>query len=246
LNPSIRRRLSFEVGPSGAHYDFRIINQVCGIGVGVDLGDYPRHVLKLFQSKDFFRWQIEGIVEWCGKLGVELKEFYVQFVFPGMHLQFGQGKAIVGRRGRVLLQILSDLCGESLAIDDIVCEHNKPGQILCETVIPHELMHILQVRSGRSPSVYPFMLFDQGEWLDLLLHLWIDGDLEARGLPHLPKQLRVRQLAEEVGSEKAESLTAKWWGKSMTLHDAVGLGIQAGLPLKPDSPIAIWYRNLRD
>jgi hypothetical protein len=38
----------------------------------------------------------------------------------------------------------------------------------------------------------------------------------------------------------AEALAADWWGKPMHLHDAVRLGLQAGLTLQ-DCPLLRWY-----
>jgi hypothetical protein len=83
----------------------------------------------------------------------------------------------------------------------------------------------------------------QGQWIDLFTHLWIDGYLEQRGLPHIPKEERVRELAKEVGREKAKRVATAWWGKPMTLRDAVRLGLGAGLTIEPECPIAIWCRE---
>ena len=117
---------------------------------------------------------------------------------------------------------------------------------MCEDIVPHELMHILDVRQGRSPSVYPYVPPGQGEWLDLFRHLWIDGYLEQHGFPHLPREKRIRDLAEAIGTEKAETLASAWWGKPMTMRDAVRLGLDAGLALEQDSPMAIWWKNIKD
>jgi hypothetical protein len=190
---------------------------------------------------------VRSIVQWCDKLGVKLDDFYVQFVFPGpLYPTIYGGRAIAGRRGHAVLEIESEILNGQLCVYTIDNDPRNPGKIFCEDIIPHELMHILDVRQGRSPSLYHWFLPGEGEWLDLFRHLWIDGHLEERGFPHFPKEKRIRELGEAVGKEKGETLASVWWGTPMTLHEAVRLGLDAGLTLEPNCPIAVWYKNTRE
>lgn len=244
-------RLTFEVGPPSSAYKFQVLKRVCGVEVGVGLeGVEPkdhRLIIELCRRRNFFFHTVRSIVQWCDKLGVELDDFYVQFVFPA---PFGPtvygGRAIVGRRGRAVLEIESEILNGQLCVHTIDNDPRNPEKILCEDIIPHELMHILDVRQGRFPSIYAWWQPGEGEWLDLFRHLWIDGHLEERGFPHFPKEERIRELGEAVGKEKAKTLASAWWGKPMTMHDAVRLGLDAGLMLEPNCPIAIWYKNTRE
>jgi hypothetical protein len=238
--------LSFDI-PPGSTYDFEVLKRIYGVGVSVDLsGIYEqrvqRDILALCRKKGFFSWCVPRIVEWCKKLDIGLEDFYVQFVWPQpLGPSVSKGKAVVGRQGRALLQLECDLANSELCLYIIESDPSDVNRVLCEDIIPHELMHILNCRSGRWASVYPIVKTGEGEWLDLFAHLWIDGHLEERGLPHLPREERVRELAGRVGSAKAEGLASVWWGKQITMREAIQLGIEAGLTLKPDCPLAVWY-----
>jgi len=245
------RCLSFDVGPPSQCYAFPVVARTCGIEVGVGLeGVEPsdrRHILQLLRRRNFFFHTVRSIVQWCDKLSVKLDDFYVQFVFPApLAPTIYGGRAIVGRRGRAVLEIESKIVNSQLWVYTIDNDPRNPGKIFCEDIIPHELMHILDVRQGRSPSVYPDVVRGEGEWLDLFRHLWIDGHLEECGFPHFAKEERIRALGKAVGKEKAETLASAWWGKPMTMHEAVRLGLDAGLTLEPNCPIAVWYKNTRE
>jgi hypothetical protein len=224
---------------------------VCGIEVGISLeGVDPedhRFIVELCRGRNFLFYAVRSVADWCRKLAVELEDFFVHFVFPG---PFGPtvhgGRAVVGRRGRAVLEIESVILNGQLSVYTIDNEPGNPEGISCEDIIPHELMHILDVRQRRSPSMYPWLQPGEGEWLDLFRHLWIDGHLEERGFPHFPREERIRELAEAVGKQKAETLASAWWGKPMTMHNAVKLGLDAGLTLEVDCPIAVWYEIIRD
>jgi len=245
--PSRTRRLSFEIGSPSAGYAFQIINRVCGIEVGFysDFGGKERRsLLELCRRKSLFTSTVRSTLDWCRKLGVETKHLYIQFVWSSsLGLRVTNGKAITGKRGRAVLLLEADIVDGELGVYTIDCARNDPNKIFCEDIIPHELMHILDVRQGRSPSIVPFVLPGEGEWIDLFRHLWIDGHLESRGLPHAPKQERIRELCESLDTEKAERLASIWWGRPMTLHEAVTLGLQTGLALDADCPLAVWYKN---
>jgi hypothetical protein len=228
-------------------YDFQVINRVCGIEVGFysDFEGKTRHsLLELCRRKNLFTWAVRSILDWCRKLGVGTKHFHVQFVWPGSWgVRVHMGKAITGKRGHALLLLEADIFNGELCLYTIDYARNDPKKIFCEDIVPHELMHILDTRQGRSPSMFPFVLPGEGEWIDLFRHLWIDGHLERRGFPHFPKDERIRELSKRVGREKAERLASIWWGRPMTLHETVTLGLEAGLTLEADCPLAVWYKN---
>jgi hypothetical protein len=150
---------------------------------------------------------VHSIVQWCDKLGVELDHFYARFVFPApLYPSIYGGRAIVGRRGRAILEIEAAIFDGQLCVCTIDNDPLNRGKIFCEDIIPHELMHILDVRQGRSPSVYPDVVLGEGEWLDLFRHLWIDGHLEECGFPHFTKEERIRELGEAVARKKLKHL----------------------------------------
>ena len=166
------RRLTFEVGPPSSSYKFQVRKRVCGIEVGIGLEgvetDYDRFVLELCRRGNYFLNSVRSIFQWCDKLGVELNDFHVQFVFPAaLGPTLRGGRAVVGRRGRAVLEIEATILDGQLGVCTIDSDPLNRERIFCEDIVPHELMHILDVRQGRSPSLYPSVLPGEGEWLDL-------------------------------------------------------------------------------
>ncbi len=171
---------------------------------------------------------------------LELKATYR---FPWGNTGFiGRGLAGLGRRALLTLEFIPKSEGE-LTIDV-----PYPGANGTD-VIPHELVHIKDVFEGRSPSMHPLQ---EEAWVDLLRHLWIDGYLERIGGPHGSREMRARELVDGLGRvasvEKeviVDQVVDEWWGKPMTLREAVTAGLALGFTLERNGPMETWFQRTR-
>jgi hypothetical protein len=180
----VSARLSFEVGAPGKGYSFRSLTRMLGVDVGLAGDAFFRApisgpILDLCLREDFLRADVLSVMDWCEKLGVDLRGFHLGLVFQtGSGCGISGAKAITGRDGQAVLLIESEVIDGRLGVDLIDSDPDDVDTDLCEDIFPHELTHFLDVRQGRSASGYPWLLRDQGECLDLFRHFWIDGHLK--------------------------------------------------------------------
>jgi len=233
-------------------FEFWTHEQIEGVGVGYDIEPAfiwderpPRGWLHRFVDEhcpyEDIHCQVRHVLKWMEKLQLEPRNFFIQFY---MQRPLGRsgflGRAVVGKRRRSLLIVEFCLFQGRFAME---------VDPYCDDIIPHELMHIKDSLDGRSPTLFPFTFGESGEWIDLLRHLWIDGYLEALGFPHHRKEARLtelRQGMERAGKKITDSGLAEvadtWWGRPMTLREAVGIGIAMGFSLERGS-LSRWYSN---
>ncbi len=258
LHSPRRHRLTFDIPApiEGVNVlEFDTHEESMGVEVGYEVEDRrlremklaksPRHtknlerfVRKFCRKTDVAR-EVRRILKWVYKLDLNLSKLYIQFV-PEDILGGGFGASgIAGNRRRALLRL--EFIPDPRGIAYVVNEG-------CEDIIPHELMHVKDVLDGRSPTIYPATLPGQGDWLDLIRHLWIDGYLDRMGLPHFPKSARLSLVAEslkEIGKRLSAAelsmLGETWWGKPMTLRNAIQVGLDLGFPLKKGCPMEKWF-----
>lgn len=258
LHSHHRHQLTFEIPVSVKGINvlkFRTHEEIMGIEIGYDVDDGLLNELGLAKShrrsenlERFVRkfcpkrsvvWVVRETLKWVSRLGLNLNKLCIQFV-PELMLGGGfMGRGITGNRRRalLLLEFMLDQRGMAFPADEYV-----------EDIIPHELMHIKDVLDGRAPTVYPGLLPGEGEWIDLIRHLWIDGYLEQLGIPHYKKEGRILQLAESLkdigkglSADELSMLVRKWWGKPMTLRDSIRVGLDLGFPLKKGCPMEKWF-----
>lgn len=183
------------------------------------------------------------------RLGMEATPLSIVFVeermFGGGFI--GRGVCGKGHRALVMLEFVAHERGTLLTPMPEDAEGATAGE---DPILPHELMHIKDVVDGRSPSLYPFCRDDEGEWIDLFRHLWIDGHLEQLGFPHSKQDRRLEELVKastmrgvNVSAGDLKAIVDNHWGKPVTLRQAVELGLGLGFALKPDCPMGRWFSS---
>lgn len=254
-----RHHLSFEIpAPQGQDIlEFWTHEKILGLEIGYDVqaedaaldpselpSDWFERYVQMYCPEKAATSVVEDTQEWVSRLQLKLRRFSLQFVPERMFSSgFHRGRAVTGKDGKALLML------------EFIPDHRGmlfPADEDCEDIIPHELMHIKDVLDGRSPTMYPFALSEQGGWVDLFRHLWVDGYLEERGLPHMSKDTRVSQIAEEgkgfgksFSRTELDDLADVWWGRPMTLEQAIRTGLSLGFPLEKDCPLERWYSRAR-
>lgn len=85
--------------------------------------------------------------------------------------------------------------------------------------------------------------------MDLIRHLWIDGYLERKGLPHYSREGRVQEsrdgldsIGKQTPEDEFAKLVQEWWGKPMTLKQAIELGLGLRFPLECGCPLEVVLR----
>lgn len=249
-----RHTLSFDIGAfeSVNKLQFCTHEQVRGIEVGYDIepsdiyedqpppSDWLEKFIRQYCPRTTVHWYVMECVKWITKLDIKLRHFYLQFQMERRLGDSGfMGRAVLGknRRGLLILEFCVVRSQMAMEVDDD-----------CENIIPHELMHLKDGLEGRSPTVFPFVDWDE-YWIDLIRHLSIDGHLEQLGFPHIRKEARVRQLRDGLAStgkqitdKQLRETVEAWWGQNMTLRQAIDIGFRLGFTLKEISPFRRWYR----
>ena len=199
-------------------------------------------VTKYFSRENISSLVLDDIAKFCTKLEIDKKSISVIFRQEGSFLS-GLGQAIQDKNHKAVL-----------LIDFVIMQEHETFGILgsheCKNIIPHELMHIQDTFCGRSPSCHPIVLPEHGGWVDLFRHLWIDGHLEQLGLPSTRKEFRTAELRAgmkeytgEVDETHINEIVDAWWGKPMTLKEAIELGLQCKFPLEKNCPMAEYFNR---
>jgi hypothetical protein len=256
LAQATRHSLSFNIpGPTGINaFPFLTHERIAGVQVGYDVDEDDlkdknfsescEQFVEAFCPKPDVHQLVTDSRRWISRLRIKLNEFCIQLV-PEQEFGGGgfMGRGVTGRRKRGLL-ILEFLPWRSGSL----C---LPSDENCKSIIPHELMHIKDTVEGRSPALYPLGEPGDGAWIDFLRHLWIDGHLQQLGYPHITKESRVAELRDAlaqtdstISDQEFSDFIENWWGKSMTLHQAIELGLGLGFKLNENCALQRWFRHV--